>query len=434
MLQGVLDATPPSDGKAAYNTRHHVLAVSGGADSVALLHAVAINAFRLGALGHCFHVVTVDHALRPEAAEEAISVGQLACHLGLPHRIQRWEGKKPTGNLQASARQARYDLLAAAAEDIGAASVITAHHEDDQIETHLLAAARSAGPRGLAGMRARRALRPGLRLLRPFLSVPGARLQATTREAGLPVIDDPSNLDPRYDRVRLRRLLSAQPVDRAALLARIAGHQSARDALDGALGDLLAQLSSKDALRVFGDGAVRIDAAALDLADRGLRIELLARLVEAVGGQEHAPLRSQLDSLDAFLQNSEARSGGMTLGGVAIRPGAQHFFFREFGRIGPTELPVPEGCRRFRYDGRLSVDLSALPLAQGERRIAPLAALGLGNARERTLPVLLGSVGRPIAAAAEILHKLPAFVMPLDMHEEVSWRVSRDLTASEKGR
>jgi tRNA(Ile)-lysidine synthase len=180
-----------------------VVAVSGGPDSVALLALLA----EWAAGGRCqLHAVTVDHGLRPEAADEASLVAALCGELGVPHRIRRRRGEKPQTGLQEKARAARYALLAEEARALGAGAIVTAHTLDDQAETLLMRMAAGSGLSGLAGM-ALRGETHGVALLRPLLGIPKSRLLATCAARGLAFARDPSNADPRFARVRWRELL-----------------------------------------------------------------------------------------------------------------------------------------------------------------------------------------------------------------------------------
>jgi tRNA(Ile)-lysidine synthase len=198
-----------------------LLAISGGPDSTALLWVAARwrkkSKTKLTA-------VTVDHGLRKEAKREAAAVAKLAKKLGVPHRIVKWTGAKPKSGIQQAARKARYALLVAAAKKAGASHIVTAHTLDDQAETVLMRMARGSGIGGLGGM-ARKSRLDDLTLLRPFLDVPKSRLIATCKAAKLAYADDPSNIDPKFTRARLRPLmavLAAEGLDarRLASLAR----------------------------------------------------------------------------------------------------------------------------------------------------------------------------------------------------------------------
>jgi tRNA(Ile)-lysidine synthase len=198
-----------------------LLAISGGPDSTALLFLAARwrkkSKTKLTA-------VTVDHGLRKEARREAAAVAKLAKKLGVSHRVVKWTGAKPKSGIQQAARNARYALLAAAAKKVGASHIVTAHTLDDQAETVLMRMARGSGIGGLGGM-ARGTRLGDLTLLRPLLDVPKARLVATCKAAKLGYADDPSNVDPKFTRARLRPLmavLAAEGLDarRLSVLAR----------------------------------------------------------------------------------------------------------------------------------------------------------------------------------------------------------------------
>jgi tRNA(Ile)-lysidine synthase len=168
-------------------------------------------------------VVTVDHGLRPEAADEAAFVAREAAALGLPYRTLVWAGEKPRTGLQEAAREARYRLLVQCAREGGASHLVTAHTQDDQAETVLMRLARGSGPAGLAGMRRERE-REGIRHVRPLLDWPKAALLELCRERDWRFVSDPSNADERFARVRWRRimpLLAAEGLT-AGRLARLA--------------------------------------------------------------------------------------------------------------------------------------------------------------------------------------------------------------------
>jgi tRNA(Ile)-lysidine synthase len=162
-------------------------------------------------------VATVDHGLRPESAGEAAFVAQEAARLGLPHRTLPWTGSKPATGLQAAAREARYGLLAAHAREWGATHLTTAHTLDDQAETVLMRMAHGSGLAGLSGMRRERDV-AGIRHVRPLLGLSKADLRATCAVTDFAYVEDPSNADERFERVRWRGLMA--PLARAGLTAR----------------------------------------------------------------------------------------------------------------------------------------------------------------------------------------------------------------------
>ena len=207
-----------------------VLAISGGPDSTALLYLMARWCAVRQPAPHLL-AVSIDHGLRPEARHEAAAVKRLAEKLGVEHRTMRWTGAKPSTGIQEAARVARYRLLRTAAHRAKARCVLTAHTLDDQAETVLFRMARGSGLTGICGMArsvpidklangfgqptdaARDAEGANwakhVVLVRPLLEVPKGRLIVTLQEAGLFYAEDPSNVDPRFARSRLRKLMPA---------------------------------------------------------------------------------------------------------------------------------------------------------------------------------------------------------------------------------
>lgn len=172
------------------------VAVSGGPDSMALLHLSA------RAFPGRVEAATVDHGLRPESAGEAAMVGEWCAARGIPHAILHPDTPR-AGNLHDWGRAQRYALLEAWRIERGLDWLFTAHHADDQLETMLMRLNRGAGLGGLTGVRPRMA-----HVLRPLLGVRKSVLQALAEAEGLPHVVDPSNADPRFDRSRMRAALA----------------------------------------------------------------------------------------------------------------------------------------------------------------------------------------------------------------------------------
>ena len=151
-------------------------------------------------------VATVDHRLRPEAAQEAAQVARICAELGVPHQVLVWHHGAIDGNLMDAARRARYALLADWAGAAGIDGVLLAHTADDQAETVLMGLARTAGLDGLSGMRPvwRQA---GVAFHRPLLDVTRAALRSFLQRRSAWFVDDPCNDDPGFDRVKMRRAL-----------------------------------------------------------------------------------------------------------------------------------------------------------------------------------------------------------------------------------
>ena len=228
------------------------LAVSGGADSMAML-ALASAAFPGQVIA-----ATIDHRLRAEAADEAAMVAGHCALLGVPHFILVPKTPIAGASIQARARDARYRLLADWVEEAGARALLTAHHADDQAETFLMRAARGSGITGLAAIRSQRD-EDGLVVLRPLLGWRHAELRALAETTATPYVDDPSNSDPIYDRVRFRRLIETSPELNVAGLAAAAAHAADAERV-------LAEIAQTqwDARAVIGERTIELHIADLD--------------------------------------------------------------------------------------------------------------------------------------------------------------------------
>jgi tRNA(Ile)-lysidine synthase len=285
-------------------------AVSGGADSMALILLLDRWA---RARGGAAIALTIDHRLRPEAAAEARQVATWLASHGIAQRTLTWAhgGSGPRSALQAKARQERYRLLAGWCRRRGVLHLALAHHAGDQAETVLMRLARGAGIDGLAGMSASLA-RDGVRLIRPLLLIEPRRLRASLAAAGQDWLEDPSNRDERFERVRWRRVVPPEQRVPLALAAAEIGRERRQREHD--LADLLARA------RLGPGGHLELPLEALLTAPPALALAAIARCLMSVGGEPYPPRRESLERLLASLaMGSPAR----TLGGcrVATRGG-----------------------------------------------------------------------------------------------------------------
>ena len=322
MLNGRSDAKAPDDldlprlfdGLGAAPAL--LLAVSGGPDSMALLH-LATRWRASTARAPELHVATVDHGLRPEAAAEAAAVAASAAGYGLPHATLAWTGSKPARGIQERAREARYRLLVAYARSIGAPFILTAHHADDQAETVLMRLGRGSGVAGLAAMRRSTPLASGITLVRPLLELTKRDLLVVCAAEGLAYVADPSNEDPTYHRVRLRRQteVAAELGLDAPTLLRLARRMARADeALEAEVARRLIELQPFAEASRWRANLTLTPPAAPEIVQR-----LIGRAVRHVGKPEHLPLE-RLEvlaaTLHAALGSQHAFRG--TLGGTLL--------------------------------------------------------------------------------------------------------------------
>jgi tRNA(Ile)-lysidine synthase len=260
------------------------VAVSGGRDSVAL--AVLAHEWA-GERQGSVRALIVDHGLRSASAVEAHSTHERLAALGIEAEVLVWSGAKPATRLQQAAREARYRLLFEACRRHGILHLLTAHHADDQAETLAMRAARDSGPDGLAGMAALVEHRDA-RLLRPLLAVPRARLTATLQARGIGWIDDPSNEDRRFERVRVRQDGGVAPGP--------TGGRAARD-----------REVARAALRSLeiGPQGMALDQLVVSDLSKEITGRLLGRVVQAVAGGPYPPRRERLERAAARLSQGQ---------------------------------------------------------------------------------------------------------------------------------
>jgi tRNA(Ile)-lysidine synthase len=365
------------------------VAVSGGSDSVALL--LLANAWAQ-ARDVTLHAVTIDHGLRPEAAAEAAFVAALSEGLSIDHTTLAWEGTKPSTGLPGAARNARYALIEEFARDIGCDLILAGHTLDDQAETMLMRTRRmgevdaEGGPtslgRGLAAMPARSVLPGGTLLARPLLGVERETLRGYLAEFGQSWVEDPTNSDAAYERVRVRRELAADPLLKDRLTTLNAAMTRWRAVLARDTAALLDHLVSVKPGPVF-----LFDLKVARAAPAPVLIHAVQVLLAVSGGGERLVPRRKVEALVAGFGGGE--TGRMTLGGAVIeRDGGLVRFFRE--QRGMDGRFVDPG-ETLLWDGRVEIANAS----RQKVHVGPLTRQGLADL-ERTRGKTVG--GRPRAA------------------------------------
>lgn len=339
-----------------------LVAISGGSDSTGLLLALHRTLANLQS-PHSLVAATIDHALRPQSAEEARSVASLCASLGIPHRILTWHGTKPSTGISAAAREARYRLLADAAVDLGAAAIATGHTADDQHETVAMRAARAeADNLGLSGMASAMLYDRRIWVLRPLLSVHRAAIRDYLTDAGIGWIDDPSNSDRRYERVRVRQDRDPgmrPPADEAA---------KRRRALSNGAADLIENCAT-----LHSGCLIALSPAALN-ADRHILRHALATLVAVAGGKPHRPGTAALDKLMRLATSGSP--GRMTLSRTLVQR-RRHglYLMRELRDVLPRLVPAHSTIL---WDGRYRITNHSGDVLRIGPHSEPLSPSGAG--------------------------------------------------------
>ena len=299
------------------------VAVSGGSDSTALLQLLSEIAQQSKI---DLFAATVDHGLRSESTAEAEAVAALARSWGIPHQTLKWQDWDGSGNLQDQARRARYRLLTHWADDLQLDAIVLGHTADDQAETVLMRLARSAGVSGLSGMAAERK-EGSVVLLRPMLSITRARLRAHLMTQNIDWIDDPSNQDQRFDRIKVRDALTR--LDQIGItaegLSRVAENLAqAREAL--------AQYARESARRYVQvvDGDLCIDRDGVSPLSEEIRRRLVVAAVAWIAGREYPPRQTTVDQALGALMTGQT----FALGGCLMVPdGNKTWICRELNAV-----------------------------------------------------------------------------------------------------
>ena len=313
------------------------LAVSGGGDSVAMT-VMATEWAR--ARGRRLAAITVDHGLRPEAASEAHAVAALCAEFGIPHTIATWSPPEAPGNIQDAARRTRQDLITDWAAQSGISDVCTGHTLDDQAETELMRLARGTGVDGLSGIAPRHAF-GGLTWHRPILGQRRAVLRDYLTDQGIPWIDDPSNQDRKYDRVRIRQALDVleplgiTPTGLADTADRL---RTARHALD----DQTVLLAQENVRMDRGDLILSWERMAKSPPE--ILRRLLSEALRWIAGSDYGPRAGALGQMKDQLDAAQPT----VLNGCLITPeGTARRISREFQAVRGTR-GTPEAA----WDGR----------------------------------------------------------------------------------
>jgi tRNA(Ile)-lysidine synthase len=315
------------------------VALSGGSDSLALMHLLAdwAEARKLARPT----VLIVDHGLRAGSDGDARKAAAFARKRGLPAYVLTRKGKTPKSDIEALAREARYRLMGEWLKKRGAQALYVGHTLNDQAETFLLRLGRGSGLDGLSAMRTLAPFPvPGfedLQLVRPLLGIDRLSLRALLRERGQDWLDDPMNSETRFARRRIRAVM---PVFEAAGLslrriADAAAHLArARQSLEVVTEAVLERAVRLDGSRVL------LDARALARAPREVGLRALAALLMAVSGEPYRPRFERLERL--FDRLKEGRlGGGATLHGCQLRPAPQ-----QAQAFGPETLVLTKETSR----------------------------------------------------------------------------------------
>ena len=319
------------------------VAVSGGSDSMALLRLV--EHWHKQPIGpREIYALTVDHGLRPTSADEARQVALWCDALKIPHQILKWTGQKPAAGIQARARSARYDLMSQWCRDAKVPVLMTAHTADDQAETVAMRRERTSSDRSLAAIWPENEWR-GVKLLRPLLGERRKSLREYLLGLSQCWLDDPSNQNRMFERIRVRDRLPERDIEPLRQLAEAAQHRVG-------LADEARRAFLLEHMTVDDYAVLRLPRAALLAESSDLRIDILSWAL-ARSGDGLTPERATVEAIASWLE--EGRENRRSANG-AIVSARRHVVevMREPARLRSRFVTVPaEGSVVF--DGRFVV-------------------------------------------------------------------------------
>ena len=376
---------------------HIAIAVSGGGDSIALTYLA--NEW-VKSKGGQITALTVDHGLRSDSRSEAEMVGGRINALGITHHTLSWQGSKPKSRIQAMARDARYRLMDEWCKENAVLHLLVAHTENDQAETYLMRKDHNSGPDGLAAMSQILEL-SHCRLLRPLLTENAKDLRQFLKGQKAEWVEDPSNQDPKFERVRMRSRIKDEKIPCFDAAATAAQFGNSRLHNSRALSALIAR-----GVQLSPLGFASVDLSALTNASTNDVIRLFARVLMTVGGRPYAPNRIKLESLVSKLLNDGVSS--ITGGGCQIIQRRDGFLITREKRGLPLSVVV-NPRETIHWDHRFKMTFGhGLLLRQGDVVVRPLedqdleqVKLHMGKTQlkkikaviRRSLPVICDDVG-----------------------------------------
>jgi tRNA(Ile)-lysidine synthase len=299
------------------------IAVSGGSDSLAL--SILAKLYSLEQSSD-FATLIVDHGLRKEAAHEAKQTFKNLKKNNIKAEILTYRNSKFTSNIQKRARDLRYDLFQKYCEKNKIRFLILAHHQDDLIENFYIRLIRGSGIKGLTSLQNVYELNKDFYLLRPLLYFKKEELLNVTKKIFSTWIEDPSNLDEKFLRVRIRKIqsrLQKEGFDPKRVLKTIENLNTAKNSLD-----FYILKSEKKYLNFFKEGYATLKFTIFKNEAPEVFFRVIIKAIHFVSG-EYYPPRS--DSLKILMKNfSSKKFKSSTLGGCLIEKNSNMiFFFRE---------------------------------------------------------------------------------------------------------
>jgi tRNA(Ile)-lysidine synthase len=292
-----------------FNIKQHskvAIAISGGADSMAL--ALLANNWAK----YPIITLTVDHKLRPESTNEAEQVSRWMNQKGIEHYILNWEGDKPKSNIQANARNARYELMTEFCKINKIPNLLVAHNKQDQAETLLIRLMRGSGIEGLCGMSDQTTINE-IKISRPLLNISKKDLKSYLREQKQGWIEDPSNKDEKYTRVQVRNFIN-NAEDSDLLIERLAKTTKTLAQSNSYIEDKISS-ELKQVCDIRSEGYCILAINKFKALHKEAAYKILSKLIKLIGGDYYKPRFEKIVHLYNNIIHGEYSA---TLGGCEI--------------------------------------------------------------------------------------------------------------------
>ncbi len=362
------------------------IAVSGGSDSLALMYLTAAWAKKAS---RSLVVLSIDHGLRKESKSECKLVEERAKALNIPHRTVEWSDK-PRGNLQKVAREARHKIIKDWAISQKLSGVLLGHTLDDNVETFILRLIRGSGVDGLAGISPDRFIN-GVRIFRPLLNFSRNTLQQYLETKGYTWVDDPSNRDRRFDRVKVRQILSELQglgLSKKRLLTTANHMRRAQDFLTRETFRM-----SERCVRQEVWGGLSISLEPFLEISKEIQLRILSAGLMWVSGKVYKPRYENMDRLLTSILDREINSS-RSLMGVLVREERHNILLiRDFSALSDVRLHTNS---EIQWDGRWQITLNLHnPSGYNIGPIAKKGLMSIGKYGNYKIPkfALMSSVG-----------------------------------------
>ena len=282
--------------KIAQNGLKVAVALSGGSDSLAL--TILLQQILTKADNRLI-AITIDHQLRAESSQEALKVKSLLSNYNIEHHIIPWLGPKPSGNLQEKARLVRYQLLTDYCQQNNITYLATGHQQNDQAENFIIRAEHGSGVYGLSGITKLTEFNQ-IQIIRPLLNFSKDELQTFLKKQNIEWIEDPSNQNERFTRVKVRNFLNKHP-EWISKLAKVSDNLArAKDAIE-----YLLEKSMENVTSINSNEAL-IDLLAFNKLPQEIRFRMISRVLQTISNNPKPARAERIERLLTKLEMGQA--------------------------------------------------------------------------------------------------------------------------------